>query len=209
MGNCWKGENMKKLYRPVGVKELDLILNTGCRRYPARLPSQPIFYPVLNQIYAEEITKLWNTKDQFSGFAGFVTEFNIDEEYVSKFDSHIVGASRHEELWVPAEELSEFNAHIEVPIRISCAFYGEQYSGTCENIEGDYIKQFIHLHNLKECDPVKFSSTVQCNWKTVMMNYIAWQNYDFNEEMKDEEKQTLLGEIKNILKHNDTWYFVF
>ena len=75
---------MRKLYRPVGVKELDLILNTGCRRYPKRLPTQPIFYPVLNQEYATEIAKLWNTKDQFSGYAGFVTEFNINEKNEEK-----------------------------------------------------------------------------------------------------------------------------
>ena len=99
---------MRKLYRPVGVKELDLILNTGCRRYPKRLPTQPIFYPVLNQEYAAEIAKLWNTKDQFSGYAGFVTEFN---------------------------------SQIEIPIRISHAFYGEQYAGTGEKIEGDYVRQ--------------------------------------------------------------------
>lgn len=200
---------MRKLYRPVGVKELDLILNTGCRRYPERLPTQPIFYPVLNQEYAAEIAKLWNTKDQFSGFAGFVTEFNINEKYISKYEPHIVGASRHEELWVPAEGLSEFNSHIEIPIRISHAFYGEQYAGTGEKIEGDYVRQFIILNNLKKYNVMDFSCTVQFNWKTVTMNYIAWQNYDFKDEIGYEEKQVLLTEIKNILKRNHKWFFVF
>ena len=200
---------MRKLYRPVGVKELDLILNTGCRRYPKRLPIQPIFYPVLNQEYATEIAKLWNTKDQFSGYAGFVTEFNINEKYISKYEPHIVGASRHEELWVPAEELSEFNSQIEIPIRISHAFYGEQYAGTGEKIEGDYVRQFIILKNLKNYNVMDFSCTVQFNWKTVTMNYVAWQNYDFKDEIENEEKQVLLTEIKNILKRNCKWFFVF
>ena len=101
---------MRKLYRPVGFKELELILNTGCRRYPKRLPTQPIFYPVLNQEYAIEIAKKWNTKDSNSGFSGYVTEFNIDQEYMSKYESHIVGSTQHEELWVPSDQLSEFNS---------------------------------------------------------------------------------------------------
>lgn len=205
---CLGMAEVTKLFRPVGVKELDLILNTGCRRYPERLPSQPIFYPVLNQEYAVEIAKLWNTKDNYSGFAGFVTEFNINEEFVSKYDSHIVGATRHKELWVPAEELSEFNSQIAIPIKISHAFYGESYLGKGEKIEGDYIKQFILLRNLKGYNPMDFSCTVQFNWKTVTMNYIAWMNYDFK-EVKEAEKQVLLDEIKNILRRNYKWFFTF
>ena len=43
---------------------------------------------------------------------GYVTRFNVDDDYVNKFEPHIVGADYHEELWVPAEELEEFNRHI-------------------------------------------------------------------------------------------------
>ena len=73
---------MKKLYRPVGFKEMNLILDTGCKRYPKRLPTQPIFYPVLNQEYAIEIAKKWNTKDINSNFVGYITEFSIDDKYI-------------------------------------------------------------------------------------------------------------------------------
>ena len=59
---------MRKLYRPVGFKELELILNTGCRRYPKRLPTQPIFYPVLNQEYAIEIARSGIPKIAIQGF---------------------------------------------------------------------------------------------------------------------------------------------
>jgi hypothetical protein len=38
----------RRLYRPVGVKELDLIKESGMKAYPPRLSWQPIFYPVLN-----------------------------------------------------------------------------------------------------------------------------------------------------------------
>ena len=45
------------LYRPVGTKELKLIAESGYKRFPPRLPDQPIFYPVLNEKYADEIEK--------------------------------------------------------------------------------------------------------------------------------------------------------
>ncbi|HEV2482639.1 MAG TPA: hypothetical protein VGS79_23400 [Puia sp.] len=38
-----------KLYRPVGLKELELIRLSGWREFPPRLEWQPIFYPVLNE----------------------------------------------------------------------------------------------------------------------------------------------------------------
>ena len=40
------------LYRPVGPKELELIRESGWRRFPPRLPEQPIFYPVVQEEYA-------------------------------------------------------------------------------------------------------------------------------------------------------------
>ena len=33
----------------------------------------------------------------------------------------------HEELWVPAEELESFNAHIVGPIEVISAFYGDDF----------------------------------------------------------------------------------
>lgn len=32
------------LYRPVGIEELVLIYRSGLKRFPPRLPEQPIFY---------------------------------------------------------------------------------------------------------------------------------------------------------------------
>ena len=74
------------LYRPVGEIELQLIKDSGYKSFPPRLPEQPIFYPVLNCRYAEEIAEKWNTKDVKSGKKGYVLEFEIDDDYISKFD---------------------------------------------------------------------------------------------------------------------------
>jgi hypothetical protein len=60
------------LYRPVGPKELELIASSGFRMFPPRLPAQPFFYPVLNEEYAVQIARDWNTKDEASGYAGEV-----------------------------------------------------------------------------------------------------------------------------------------
>ncbi len=101
-----------RLYRPVGQAELELIEKSDYTKYPPRLPEQPIFYPVLNERYASEIAEKWNKKDTSSGYKGYVTTFEIDDEYVSKYEPHIVGASYHVELWIPSKELEEFNKHI-------------------------------------------------------------------------------------------------
>ena len=120
------------LYRPVGLRELELIAESGFAAFPPRLPEQPIFYPVLNQEYAEQIAGDWNTKDPVSGYVGFVTAFDVDDEYLKNFERKVVGASKHSELWVPAEELGEFNRHITGPIRVVWHKTGEKFVGTID-----------------------------------------------------------------------------
>ncbi len=102
----------RTLFRLVGLRELELILDSDARSFPPRLPEQPIFYPVLTREYAEQIAREWNTRDLGSGFAGFVTEFDVDVDYLHRFEPKVVGAAQHQELWVPAEELTDFNSHL-------------------------------------------------------------------------------------------------
>ena len=97
------------LYRPVGPKELELILQSGNTKFPPRLPEQPIFYPVMNEDYAIQIAKEWNVPASGSGF---VTRFSVLSEYLNKFEIKNVGSELHNELWIPAEELDEFNNNI-------------------------------------------------------------------------------------------------
>src|SRR5262249_55795266 len=77
------------LYRPVGQAELDLIAATGHRRFPPRLPEQPIFYPVCNEEYAVQIASRWNTAQ---GKVGYVTRFAVRSDFLAKYDVHIVGS---------------------------------------------------------------------------------------------------------------------
>jgi hypothetical protein len=119
--------NTVKLYRPVGLRELELISISGWEKFPPRLEWQPIFYPVLNQAYADQIAAEWNTKDPFSGFCGVTTEFDLLRSHYSKYAVQNVGGVIHNELWVPAEELEEFNANIVGSIRIISGFFGEEF----------------------------------------------------------------------------------
>ncbi|MEM9540605.1 MAG: hypothetical protein AAGA60_14020 [Cyanobacteria bacterium P01_E01_bin.42] len=113
------------LYRPVGKKELDLIEKSRWIAFPPRLPEQPIFYPVLNEEYARKIARDWNVKASGSGF---VTQFSIDSDYIKKYPVRIVGGSIHRELWIPAEELEEFNRNIVGKIEAIACFYAETRS---------------------------------------------------------------------------------
>lgn len=110
------------MFRPVGPAELKLIEDSGWRAFPPRLSRQPIFYPVLTEKYAAEIAKRWNVAE--SG-AGYVTAFEIDADYVERFEVRRVGGREHEELWVPAEELEEFNRLIVGVIRVVRAYGGK------------------------------------------------------------------------------------
>ncbi|MBY0230512.1 MAG: ADP-ribosylation/crystallin J1 [Gemmataceae bacterium] len=125
-----------RLYRPVGVRELELIAEAGWRAFPPRLSTQPIFYPVLTREYAVSIALEWNTGDAASGYAGFVTEFDVEDEYAARFEAKRVGATGHLELWVPSAELAEFNDHLLGPIRVTEARYGPRFAGTVDEATG-------------------------------------------------------------------------
>lgn len=107
------------LYRPVGPKELELIASSGFREFPPRLPDQPIFYPVLNEEYAFQIARDWNVKASGSGY---VTRFAVRSAFLARYPVQKVGSSIHQELWVPAEELAEFNRNIVGKIEVIAEF---------------------------------------------------------------------------------------
>jgi hypothetical protein len=112
------------LYRPVGGSELALIEASGWRAFPPRLPEQPIFYPVLEEDYATQIARDWNTRD---GGTGYVLRFQVEAEYIAQFPVQTAGARIHREYWIPAEELAEFNRHIEGLIEVVSKFGGSDH----------------------------------------------------------------------------------
>jgi hypothetical protein len=109
------------LFRPVGEKELALIRESGYLAFPPRLPEQPIFYPVTNEEYAAQIARDWNTRD---GGIGYVTRFRVRSAFILPYPRRKVGASLHEEYWIPADDLPHFNAALIGPIEVIAEFHG-------------------------------------------------------------------------------------
>jgi hypothetical protein len=107
------------LYRPVGPKELELIAASGYRRFPPRLPEQPIFYPVLTEEYAIQIARDWNVPASGSGY---VTRFQVRADFLAKYPVQTAGSRKHQEYWIPAEHLDDFNANIGGAIEITARF---------------------------------------------------------------------------------------
>lgn len=120
------------LYRPVGLFELRLIRELNFEAFPPRLYWQPIFYPVLTYSYAERIARDWNMNDRASGYAGYVTRFEVDDAYVKGFEVHVVGGEDCQELWVPAGDLQTFNDKIRGQIEVVAEFKGEFFREDAE-----------------------------------------------------------------------------
>lgn len=135
----------KTLYRPVGEKEMILIIENNFEKFPPRLDWQPIFYPVLNDEYASEIAEKWNTRDEFGNYLGFVTQFEIVENVFNDYKVQNVGARKHNELWIPAEELERFNSAIVGKIEVKKIFVGENFQKT----ENQEIQNLISKLNNK------------------------------------------------------------
>ena len=112
------------LYRPVGAAELALIEASGFSHFPPRLPDQPIFYPVLNEDYATQIARDWNARYS-EPRVGYVTRFRVNSDYLNRYEVHTVGSAIHQEYWIPAEDLDEFNRNIVGPIEVVARYEGE------------------------------------------------------------------------------------
>jgi hypothetical protein len=109
------------LFRPTGEKELALIRDSGWRAFPPRLPDQPFFYPVLNEEYATQIARDWNTKN---GGTGYVLRFLVDGDFLARYTVQTVGTRVHQEYWIPAEDLEEFNRNLIGSVEIVSSFTG-------------------------------------------------------------------------------------
>jgi hypothetical protein len=107
------------LWRPVGLKELALIEESGMSGFPPRLPEQPIFYPVTTESYAIKIARDWNVPASGSGF---VTRFAVRRDFLARYRVEQAGGRAHEEYWIPAEDLDAFNEAITGPIEVTHRF---------------------------------------------------------------------------------------
>ena len=192
------------LYRPVGINELRLVYESGLTAFPRRLPEQPIFYPVLNAEYAAQIARDWNTKSP--GAAGYVTRFELDDSFARRYEAHQVGAREHTELWVPAEELAEFNQHITPPIRVTDAYFGDRFEGLAPPnfmLAGKRaVEQFVALEQILAYSGFDFICEVTANHVAVFLHYSFWAQRDFAAEgVTSERRDRVLAAIAERWKH--------
>ena len=182
------------LYRPVGLQELMLIYDSGMKAFPARLPQQPIFYPVLQLDYARQTASGWNTQN--GEFAGYVTEFKVEDLYIGEFEEHTVGGSKHKEFWIPAEEVDEFNKHITGHIKVLEAYFGDAFQGFIPEQFGlqgkNAVEQFTMLANSYIYKRVEFFQEIRRNHKAVFLNYPFWHKHEFkNQGLKEKILQAI------------------
>ncbi len=197
-----------RLYRPVGLNELALIFDANMTAFPPRLPEQPIFYPVFGSPYARQIARDWNTKGDTR--AGYVTRFEVDDGYVSRFERHVVGSHEHVELWIPAEQLAEFNSHIGGPITVTEAYFGEGFAGYVgehASFRGkNAVEQFLLLEDVWRYNAaMDFPGEISMNPKPIFLHFPFWTQHDFFPEhsITSDWRDQTLGHINRV------WQWVF
>ena len=196
-----------QLFRPVGLNELVLVFRERMRGFPPRLPEQPIFYPVVNSEYAHEIARKWNTKS--GTFAGYVTEFDVDDEHVARYEVRQVGTRVHRELWVPAESLAEFNAHIFGQIRLRAAYFGPEFAGLIPSRFGlrgkNAREQWSALAVTHDYSLMDFVCEIGANAEAVFVNFPYWQQLARDDAPSRPGSEALLEEIRRVWKSHAPW----
>jgi tetratricopeptide (TPR) repeat protein len=151
------------------------------KAFPARLSQQPIFYPVLQIDYARQIAMDWNAKN--GQLAGYVTQFKVEDEYIDQFEEHTVGRSGHQEFWIPAEEMENFNRHIVGHIKVVEAHFGDAFEGFVPEKFGlqgkNAVEQLTLLANSYLYKRMDFYLEIKRNHKAIFLNFPFWQAYDF------------------------------
>src|SRR5438552_3931317 len=116
-----KEQDSATLFRPVGFQELELIRQSNNQAFPSRLPEQPIFYPVLSEEYAAQIARDWNAKYN-EPKCSYVTRFRVRKSFLDRYEIRTVGGASHQEYWIPADDLDEFNQNINGEIEVIAEF---------------------------------------------------------------------------------------
>ncbi len=190
-----------ELFRPVGLEELCLVYEADLRAFPPRLPDQPIFYPVTNAGYATQIAREWNT--QSGTLAGFVTRFVVADGYAARFERRVVGAREHEELWVPADELAGFNAHLEGRIEVIGAHFGAGYAGEAGRSATLGAKtaheQLVALVRALRSDAEAVVPDLVADRVAVFLNFFFWEQASFLADgIDDGERDACLATLRRL-----------
>jgi hypothetical protein len=78
----------------------------------------------LNEEYATRIAIDWNAKYNDER-VGYVTRFRVRKDFLDAYETHCVGGRTHQEYWIPANDLEEFNKNIVGRIDVISEHRGE------------------------------------------------------------------------------------
>ncbi|HEX9334225.1 MAG TPA: tetratricopeptide repeat protein, partial [Anaerolineales bacterium] len=124
------------------------------------------------------------------------TQFKVEDDHISQFEKHTVGGSQHQELWIPAEEVDEFNKHIIGHIKVVEAHFSDAFQGYIPDKFGlqgkNAVEQFTLLANSYLYKRMDFYLEIKRNHKAVFLNYPFWQKYEFkNQGLKEKVLQAI------------------
>lgn len=201
-----RASRIMHFWRPVGLKELELVFDSDMTGFPPRLPEQPIFYPVLNEAYAIQIAREWNTLE--GDAAGYVTRFEVPDAILNRYPRQVVGSSMHEELWIPAKDLTEFNRMIRGPITVQAAFFGPAFTGMpgiATHLKGKLAKdQFRELALLLAQGSIDTGTEIDANRKVIFLHLPFWEGLAATDLGVDShEKAAVLAFIENRWRQSD------
>ena len=125
------------LYRPVNQAELDLIIDSQWLRFPPRLAGQPIFYPVLNEAYAEQITREWNVPTYG---IGHVLRFEVEDEYLAKVSELL------KERAVFVSDMTEDNFYFTPPTEFDEKTIKKKWKENTPDIIKELIQEFEKIN---------------------------------------------------------------
>src|SRR5258708_37275901 len=97
-----------------------MVQESGCTAFTTRPFWQAILYTMLNERCAVQIAREWNARD---GTSGYVTRFRVRSDFLRRYEVQQVGSAVHQEYWIPAEDLEEFNRQIVGTIEVVAAFH--------------------------------------------------------------------------------------
>ncbi|HJZ81401.1 MAG TPA: hypothetical protein VKD91_13685 [Pyrinomonadaceae bacterium] len=75
----------------------------------------------MNEEDAIQIARDWNARYN-EPKCGYVTRFRVRKSFLDRYELRTVGGSLHQEYWIPAAELDDFNENIIGKIEVIAEF---------------------------------------------------------------------------------------
>jgi hypothetical protein len=107
------------LYKSLSPLQLEAVIQSGWRGFATEGPKQQYFYPKLHQHYAESLARQW---DAVQSSAGYVVEFTMPVDFMSRYNIQTIGYAEHSEYRIPVADLAWFNSHIAGRITLVSTF---------------------------------------------------------------------------------------